>query len=77
MLKDGKFEDAKDYYESNADKLKRYKFVNSVKSMETKLNASIRSIERSDASAEEKKARIERVQAMKERVAKRVAPGLQ
>ncbi|MBK8745549.1 LPD38 domain-containing protein [Propionivibrio sp.] len=77
LLKDGKFEDAKDYYESNADKLKRYKFVNSVKSMETKLNASIRSIERSDASAEEKKARIERVQAMKERVAKRVAPGLQ
>lgn len=77
LLKDGKLEDANDYYESNADKLKRYKFVNSVKSMETKLNASIRSIERSDASAEEKKARIERVQAMKERVAKRVAPGLQ
>ena len=77
MIKEGKIDDARDYAEDNADKLRRYRVVEQVKRAESKFNENIRSVERSDLEPSEKKLRIERIQKMKESVAKRIAPGLQ
>jgi hypothetical protein len=75
MVKEGKIEEARTYAEDNADKLKRYRVVEQVKRTEAKFNENIRAIERGDLDPDEKKLRIERIQKMKETVAKRLAPG--
>jgi len=77
MIKEGKIDDAREYAEDNAEKLKRYRMVEQVKRTEAKFNENIRAIERGDLDPEEKKLRIERIQQMKENVAKRIAPGIQ
>jgi len=77
LLKDGKDDQAKAYAQDNADKLRRYRVIETVKSMETKLNENIHAIEKDTSMpAEEKKIRIERIQKLKEQAAKRVAPGV-
>lgn len=77
MVKEGKIDDAKEYAEDNADKLKRYRAVEQVKRIESKFNERIRSVERGDLEPDEKKLRIDRIQKLKEIAAKRIAPGLQ
>ena len=77
MIKEGKIDDAREYAEDNAEKLKRYRMVEQVKRTEAKFNENIRAIERGDLDPGEKKLRIERIQQMKENVAKRIAPGIQ
>ena len=76
LLKDGKLEDAKEYAADHRDELIRYRQVENVKRAQTLLNTQIRSIERSDLSADEKKAKIELLQQRKEQQAKRIAPGI-
>lgn len=77
LKKDGKLEEAQEYAEDNADKLSRYRQVETVKKQESKLNERIRIIERSNIQADEKKDLIAAIQKQKEDVAKRIAPGLQ
>ena len=76
LLKDGKREDAIEYAEDNADALRRYKSVESIKKVQAKMNQNIRAIERDpDMDSDEKKIRIDRIQKMKEQFAKRISPG--
>ena len=76
LLKDGKREDAIEYAEDNADALRRYKSVEAIKKVQTKMNQNIRAIERDpDMDSDEKKIRIDRIQKMKEQFAKRISPG--
>ena len=76
LLKDGKREDAIEYASDNADELRRYKSVDAIKKVQTKMNQNIRAIERDpDMDSDEKKIRIDRIQKMKEQFAKRISPG--
>lgn len=75
MLKDGRIDEAKEYAEDNKDKLVRYRQVEPVKKMESKLNERIRKIERSDMGSDEKKDAIALINKQKEMLAKRIAAG--
>jgi len=77
MLKDGRSEEAMDYAADNMDKLTRYRQVETVKRMESKMNERIRMIERSDLDRDQKKDEITTINRQKELVAKRIAAGVQ
>ena len=76
LIKDRKIEEAKAYAEDNQEALGRYRRVENVKKQETLLNARIRFIERSGATADEKKTQIDALNKRKEQIAMRIAPGL-
>lgn len=75
LLKDGRIEEAMAYSADHPDELRRYRQVEGVKRVETKLNEQIHGIERGSLDADEKRVRIERINKMKENAAKRLAPG--
>ena len=70
LLKEGRYDEAKEFYADNASKMNRYKQVENVKSSEAKLNEYIRMIENSRMSPAEKKAKIAEMQGVKDRVAR-------
>jgi hypothetical protein len=74
LQKDGKPEEAAAFKESHEDDLRRHKNVERVKRGEALLNQQIKRIEKSGATADEKRERIREVQQRKERLARTLAP---
>jgi hypothetical protein len=72
LMKTGKADEAREFMQDNADLLRKYKSVESVKRAESKLNEKVRVIERSNLSPDEKRARIQEVQDRKDALARLV-----
>ncbi|MBK7786840.1 MAG: hypothetical protein IPJ57_20375 [Gemmatimonadetes bacterium] len=75
LLREGKTEQAKEYAESNAEKLARHRKVAAVKRTETLINRRIRDIERSDLSADEKREKINAIRDTQDRTARILSTG--
>ena len=73
LRKQGRLEEADQFLTDNADTIQRYKQVEKVKERETKINERIRMIERSAMSADDKKAQISELQAMRDQTARLLA----
>lgn len=71
MLKEGKVDDAADYYADNAGQLALYKHVERTKADAAKLNQQLRSVENSDAAPDEKRDEINRIRDEQDQVARR------
>lgn len=69
LIKEGKQQEANEFFESNREKLSKYKRVERVKMMESRLNQQIKMIERSDADSDDKRERIRQVQIQKNKLA--------
>ena len=73
LRKQGRLEEADQFLTDNAETIQRYKQVEKVKERETKINERIRMIERSAMSADDKKAQISELQAMRDQTARLLA----
>lgn len=73
MLKEGKVDDAADYYADNAGQLALYKHVERTKADAAKLNQQLRSVENSDAAPDEKRDEINRIRDEQDQVARRLS----
>ncbi|MDB5814417.1 MAG: hypothetical protein JWN23_1534 [Rhodocyclales bacterium] len=73
MLKEGKVDDAADYYANNAGQLALYKHVEHTKADAAKLNQQLRAVENSDAPADEKREQINRIRDEQDQVARRLS----
>lgn len=73
LRKEGKTEEAREYREDNADKLKAYRSVESVKKQLSKLNERIRVIERSDKHPAEKRILIRELRERESDIAQRLS----
>lgn len=76
LLKQGRTEEAKEFFQANREDLVMYRSVEKVKSTEAKYNEMIRIIERSSMPPDEKKEKIRDIQQRKDKIARLVAPGL-
>ena len=75
LQKSGKPEEAAAFFADNREEIARYRSVTQVKSAESKLNERIRQIERNEAmDGDQKREEIRRIRAMKEALAKQLAP---
>ena len=75
LQKSGKPEEAAAFFADNREEIARYRSVTQVKSAESKLNERIRQIERNEAmDGDQKREEIRRIRAMKEVLAKQLAP---
>lgn len=72
LLKEGKIDEARSYFEDNREDIGKHREIESVKRNETKINNQIRLIERSDMDPDEKKSRIQDLRARADRVARSV-----
>lgn len=70
LQKEGKHQEAAEYRQDNADKLMRYRSVESVKRKLAAINGNIRMVERSNLDPDKKKARINALRAEQSRYAK-------
>ena len=70
LVKQGKVDEAREFFESNKDKIARYKVVERVKQGEAKFNELIRMIERSNMDPDQKKTRIREIRAMQDKLAR-------
>jgi hypothetical protein len=70
LRKEGKAAEAAEFLADNREQLMKYRGVEHVKKMETKLNERIKLIERSAKSGDEKKALIAEVNKQKDQVAR-------
>jgi Large polyvalent protein associated domain 38 len=74
MLKEGKVDEARDYFGAHRAAIVASRRVDQVKAAEGKFNERIRMIERSNLSPDEKKAQIARVNEQKDRLARTLQP---
>jgi hypothetical protein len=72
LLKEGKKAEAADYLNEHRDEIKKYRNVEHVKKAETRYNERIRMIERSAMDPDQKKAEIQKIQQLKDKVARLV-----
>jgi hypothetical protein len=70
LIKQGKVDEAREFFESNKDQIARYKVVERVKQGEAKFNELIRMIERSNMDPDQKKTRIREIRAMQDKLAR-------
>lgn len=70
LIKQGKVDEAREFFESNKDQIARYKVVERVKQGEAKFNELVRMIERSNMDPDQKKTRIREIRAMQDKLAR-------
>lgn len=73
MRKEGRLDEAKEYAEDNADKLKAYRSVEAVKKQEKQINERIRMIERSELHPAEKRIKIRELKRKQSEIAERLS----
>ncbi len=74
LLKNGKTDDAMQYFTANMDKIQKYKQTENVKQQMTKLNQAIHQIESGPADSDTKRAQIQQIKAVQNQLAKTLAP---
>ena len=72
LLKEGKKAEAAEFKAEHMDELRKYRNVEHVKKAETRYNERIRMIERSEMSPDQKKAEIQKIQQLKDKIARLV-----
>lgn len=72
LMKEGKIEEAKEFFAENKQEISKYKSIEGVKRIEAKLSEQIRIIERSNKTPDEKRLLIRDVQAKKDRIARTI-----
>ena len=77
LKKQGRLDEARDYYEEHVDEIKRHKIAGKATKAEAKLNERIRMIERSNLDPDEKRARIRVLNERKSAIAERTVGRLQ
>jgi GGDEF domain-containing protein/adenine/guanine phosphoribosyltransferase-like PRPP-binding protein len=73
LVKQGKVDEAREFAADNADSLRKYKSVESVKRVEARLNERMRAIERSSKSSDEKRELIQQIQSQKDKIARQLS----
>jgi predicted RNA methylase len=73
LLKDGRVEEAQDYFDDNREEISGYRRIEAMKRQESQINARIRQIEKSDMPAAQKREEINALRARQDRTA-RLAP---
>ncbi len=74
LRKEGKTEEAREFREDNADSIKGYRNVEAVKGAIAKINHQIRVVELSERDIESKRIEINRLNALKDKFSRRLAP---